>query len=109
MNKRLTDLAQRKKVLQARSTLHRLEMQSALQSIGGGLSWVAAGARSASFWSVGSWVAGWALRRIGGRAGRVLALTSGVLLLVKLTRIGIRLMGASGASDDVPIPSAGEG
>ena len=110
MNKRLEELALRKKVLQARSALHRLEIQSHLQSIGGSLSWLSSGVKTASFWSVGSWLAGGALRRIAsGRAGRILALTSGLLLLVRLTRLGIRLIGGSGAAEDVPTPSAGEG
>lgn len=110
MNRRLEELALRKQVLQARSTLHRLEIQSEVQSIGGSLSWVGTSVKTATPWSIGTSLAGLALRSIAsGRVGRVLALTSGLLLLVKLTRIGIRLIGETGAADDVPIPSAGEG
>jgi hypothetical protein len=114
MTRRIEEIALRKKLLLARSTLHRLEIQSGLRSLGENLHWLGLGPRTASSASLGSrwWTP--ALWRIAGSLlGRGVALTSGALLFVKLVRIVLGFFrkpeGQPGAADDVPTPSAGEG
>jgi len=97
MNRRLQELAAHKQVLQGRSTLHRLEFQRDLLGLADSLHWLRTGARAVSTLSAGSAVLGGALKKIvGNPIGGLLALSSGVLLLVRLAGLGVRLLSGSG-------------
>lgn len=86
MSKRLEEIALRKKLLQARSDLHRLELRGELQSVWGGRRGIGGSS------SMGSWLLGTALGWLGrGGVGQGLAFTSTALLLLKLVRVGIGL------------------
>jgi len=98
MNKSVEELALRKQVLVAKSTLHRLEMQRAAQGIGESLGWVRTGAKVATSLSVRAGLLGLALRRVADNpVGQAVALTSGLILLSKVASLGLRLIRGSAA------------
>jgi hypothetical protein len=105
MNKALEDLALRKKVLQAQATLSRLEVQRDVQAIGGSLGWMRTGARFVGSLSVQTGLLGLALRRVAGSpVGQAVAFSSGLVVLTKILRLGMRLLRAEPpeSARDVP-------
>lgn len=104
MSKSIEEIALRKKVLLAKSTLHRLEMQRNAQGVAASLGWVRKGAKVVSSLSVQTGLLGLALRRVtGSPVGQAVALTSGLILLSKVARLGLQLIRPSGTR------SAGQG
>jgi hypothetical protein len=102
MNRSLEDLALRKQVLQARSTLHRLQIQRDFQSIGDSLGWVRTGTKVVTALSIRTGLLGLALRRVtGSPIGQAVALSSGFFLLMKVAGLGLRLLRGS---PDPPSP-----
>jgi hypothetical protein len=98
MSKSMEEMALRKKVLLAKSTLHRLEMQRNAQGIADSLGWVRTGAKAVSSLSVRAGLLGLALRRVtGSPVGQAVALTSGLILLSKVASLGLQLIRSSGA------------
>jgi hypothetical protein len=93
MNKSMEELALRKQVLQAKSTLHRLEIQRHAQGVGESLGWLRTGARVVGSLSVQTGLLGLAMRRVtGSPVGQAVALTSGFVLLTKVAGLLFRLI-----------------
>ncbi len=93
MNKALDNLALRKQLLQARSTLYRLRIRHGLIALHDNLSWARAGATAFNALPVRSALFGLALSGLPhNRLARLLALASRTLLLVRLTRIALSLL-----------------
>ncbi len=104
MSKALEEIALRKQMLQARSALCRVEIESGLQALGASIPWLGIGPKAAEPEPLWAWLAGTALRRLaGGGLGRGLAFTTGALLAVKVARLVIGLFTRSAAA-----PGAGE-
>lgn len=96
MNSSLEEMALRKKVLQARSALHRLEIQRHLQGIDESLGWIRTGAKTLGSLSVRTGLLGLALRRAtGSPVGQAVALTSGLVLLSKIAGLAFQLFRGS--------------
>ncbi len=92
MSNKLEQLAAHKKVLVARSTLMRLQVQSELLDLRDSISWTKIGVRAATSAPVRSALVGWALSRVGhNRAARLLGLASKVILFAKLTGAAIAI------------------
>jgi hypothetical protein len=97
MSSSLKDLALRKKVLQARSTLHRLQVQRDLQAIGDSLGWLRTGTKALTSLSLRAGLLGLALRRVtGSPVGQAVALSSGLVLLTRVASLGLRLLRGMG-------------
>lgn len=93
MNRPLQELAERKQVLVAKASLQRLEIQRDLQGIADSLGWVRTGARTVGALSVRTGLLGLALRRAAGSTvGQAVAFTSGLVLLSRIVRLGLRLI-----------------
>lgn len=105
MNSRVKDLALKKQLLQARSTLYRLRIQHDLNRVTEALTWAQAGVRIAKLLPLRSGLFGLALRALGqGRLARMLRFASRVLLFAKLTGIVITVVRKS--ADHQPPPPA---
>ena len=93
MNRTLETLAQRKQILQARSTLCRLRIRSELNAMHDRLSWARAGVAAAvSSPIISSTVTGLALYGVAhGRLGRWLMLAAQALLLARLAGAAVNL------------------
>lgn len=88
MNKPLENLALRKQLLQARSTLCRLRVRYEVNAMRDRLSWARAGVRAAKALPVRSAVLGLALYAVPhSRLARLLALAARMLLLARLASI----------------------
>ncbi|MFI5401226.1 MAG: hypothetical protein ACHQZQ_09275 [SAR324 cluster bacterium] len=99
MNKSWEELALRKKVLVAKSTLQRLEIRRDLQGIADSLGWVRTGAKAVGSFSARAGLLGLALRRVAGSpVGQAVAFTSGLVLLSRVASLGLRLLRGSGAA-----------
>ena len=99
MSKSMDELALRKQVLQAKSTLHRLEIQRHAQGVGDSLGWMRTGAKVVGSLSVQTGLLGLAMRRVtGSPVGQAVALTSGFVLLSKIAGLVLRLIRSSGSS-----------
>lgn len=100
MSRSLDEMALRKQVLQARSTLHRLQIQRDFQAVGDSLGWLRTGMKAVTSLSIRTGLLGLALRRVtGSPVGQAVALSSGVLLLAKVASLLLRLVrGADGTS-----------
>ena len=93
MNKSLDNLALRKQLLQARSTLCRLRIRHELNAMRGTLSWARAGIMALKALPVRSAVFGLALAGVAhGRLARLLALAARILLLARLASIAVNLL-----------------
>jgi hypothetical protein len=80
-------------VLQAKSSLQRLQIQRHVHGVGDSLSWVRKGANAVGSLSIGSGLLGLAMRRVtGSPVGQAVALTSGLLLLSRVVGLGWRLL-----------------
>ena len=103
MSRSAEELALRKKVLQAQATLNRLQVQRDVQAISGSLGWIRAGGRFMGALSVQTGLLGLALRRVaGGPVGQAVAFSSGLLVLSKIVRLGLRLLYPGEASASTP-------
>jgi len=90
MNKSLENLALRKQLLQARSTLCRLRIRYELNAMHDSLSWAQAGVMAVKALPVRSTVFGLALVAVGhNRLARLLALAARMLLLARLASIAV--------------------
>ena len=97
MSKSMEELALRKKVLQAKSNLHRLEIQRYAQGVGDSLGWMKTGAKVVGSLSMQTGLLGLAMRRVtGSPVGQAVALTSGFVLLSKIAGLVFRLIRNSG-------------
>jgi hypothetical protein len=89
MNTKRDERALRKKVLLARSTLHRLEIRKEWQSIGGALNLSGIGQKAGAPFSVRGWLFDQLLRRIASApVARLLGLLSGIVSFAQVLRIG---------------------
>lgn len=99
MSRPLDELALRKQVLQARSTLQRLQIRRDFQALEDSLGWVRTGMKVVTSLSIRTGLLGLALRRVtGSPVGQAVALSSGVLLLAKVGSLVLRLLRGSGDS-----------
>ena len=93
MNKSLENLALRKQLLQARSTLCRLRIRYELNALHDTLSWAHAGVMAVTALPVRSTVFGLALVAVGhNRLARMLTLAARMLLLARLAGIAVNLL-----------------
>jgi hypothetical protein len=93
MNKSLENLALRKQLLQARSTLCRLRIRYELNAMHDTLSWAQAGVMAVKALPVRSTVFGLALVGLGhSRLARLLRLAARMLLLARLASIAVNLL-----------------
>lgn len=93
MNKSLENLALRKQLLQARSTLCRLRIRYELNAMRDRLSWARAGVMAVKVLPVRSALLGLALYGVPhSRLARLLALAARVLLLARLASIAANLL-----------------
>lgn len=93
MNKYLENLALRKQLLQARSTLCRLRIRYELDALHDTLSWAQAGVMAVTALPVRSTVFGLALVAVGhNRLARLLTLAARMLLLARLASIAVNLL-----------------
>jgi len=93
MNKSLENLALRKQLLQARSTLCRLRIRYELNAMHDTLSWAQAGVMAVKALPVRSTVFGLALVAVAhSRLARLLALAARILLLARLASIAVNLL-----------------
>jgi len=93
MNKSSENLALRKQLLQARSTLCRLKIRHELNTMQDTLSWARAGVLAAKALPVRSALMGLALYGVPhSRLARLLSLAARMLLLAKLASIAANLM-----------------
>jgi hypothetical protein len=103
MNKTMEELALRKQVLVAKSTLQRLEIQRAAQGISDSLGWVRTGAKAVTALSVRTGLLGLALRRAtNSPVGQAVALTSGLILLGKVASLALQLIRPSAPATKDP-------
>jgi hypothetical protein len=92
MSKTLDELAARKQLLIARSTLTRLQIQSELLGLRDSVSWTRIGLRAATSAPVRSAMFGLALSRLGhNRMARLLGLASKVILAAKMTGVAVAI------------------
>jgi hypothetical protein len=92
MSKELDDLAGRKQLLIARSTLARLQMQSELLGLRESVSWTRIGLKAATSAPVRSALFGLALSRLGhNRVASLLGLASKAILFAKMTSTAIAI------------------
>ena len=93
MNKSLENLALRKQLLEARSTLCRLRIRYELDALHDTLSWAQAGVMAVNALPVRSTVFGLALVAVGhNRLARLLTLAARMLLLARLASIAVNLL-----------------
>jgi len=93
MNKYLENLALRKQLLEARSTLCRLRIRYELDAMHDTLSWAQAGVMAVNALPVRSTVFGLALVAVGhNRLARLLTLAARMLLLARLASIAVNLL-----------------
>lgn len=108
MSRSLDDLAARKQLLIARSTLARLQMQSELLGLRESVSWTRIGLKAATSAPVRSALFGLAVSRLGhNRMARLLGLASRVILIAKMTGVAVdirrKLKSEAGASSSPDI------
>lgn len=90
MSEKLSELAVRKQLLLARSSLIRLQIRHQLYSARSGVSWVNVGVHAATSAPVRSAVFGLILSRLGhNRVARVLAIASKAILFAKITGVAL--------------------
>ncbi len=93
MNKALENLALRKQLLQARSTLCRLRIDYELTAMRDSLNWAQAGVMAIKTLPVRSTIFGLALQGMGHkRLARLLTLAARTLFAVRLTGIALTLL-----------------
>jgi hypothetical protein len=93
MNKSLENLALRKQLLRARSTLCRLKIRHELNAVLDSLSWARAGATAVKALPVRSAVLGLALYGVShSRLARLLTLAARTLLLARLASIAASML-----------------
>jgi hypothetical protein len=93
MNKSLENLALRKQLLQARSTLCRLRIRYELNAMHDTLNWARAGVMAVKALPVRSIVFGLALYGVAhSRLARLLTLAARMLLLARLASIAVNLL-----------------
>jgi hypothetical protein len=90
VSRALDDLAARKQLLIARSTLARLQVQSELLGLRESVSWTRIGLKAATSAPVRSALFGLAVSRLGhNRMARLLGLASRVILIAKMTGVAV--------------------
>lgn len=104
MSKPLDELAARKQLLIARSTLARLQLKSELLSMRESISWTSIGLKAATSAPVRSALFGLAVSRLGhNRMARLLGLASKVILVAKMTGVAVQIrQKLSGAAEQLP-------
>jgi hypothetical protein len=92
VSRSLDDLAARKQLLIARSTLARLQMQSDLLGLRESVSWTRIGLKAATSAPVRSALFGLALSRLGdNRVASLLGLASKAILFAKMTGVAVAI------------------
>jgi hypothetical protein len=93
VSKALDDLALKKQLLQARSTLYRLRIRRDLGEITNALDWLGTGIGVAASLPVPSGLFRLALQALGeGRIARVVRFASRVILFARITSVAIALL-----------------
>ena len=93
MSKSLEDLALRKQLLQAHSTLCRLRIRHEVNAMRGPLNWARAGVMVASALPVRATLLGLALSGVPhGRLARAVAMAARILLFAKLAAFAVNLL-----------------
>ena len=93
MSKALDDLALKKQLLQARSSLYRLRIRRDLIEMTNALDWVRTGVGVAAALPVPSGLFRLALQALGeGRIARIIRFVSRVILFARITGVAIALL-----------------